>query len=88
MEQASEQLLRLSMELGGNAPFLVFDDADLDAAVEGRCWRRCATSARLHLGQPLSRRRVRADEFTSKLAERMGAMKLGRGTEDDVKSGR
>ena len=35
MEQAAEQLLRLSMELGGNAPFLVFDDADLDAAVEG-----------------------------------------------------
>src|SRR5215208_8540912 len=35
MEQASEQLLRVSMELGGNAPFLVFDDADMDAAVEG-----------------------------------------------------
>jgi succinate-semialdehyde dehydrogenase/glutarate-semialdehyde dehydrogenase len=88
MEQASEQLLRLSMELGGNAPFLVFDDADLDAAVEGALLAKmrntgeaCTSANRFHVAEGV------ADEFTSKLAERMGALKVGRGTEDDVKVG-
>jgi succinate-semialdehyde dehydrogenase / glutarate-semialdehyde dehydrogenase len=88
MEQASEQLLRLSMELGGNAPFLVFDDADLDAAVEGAVLAKmrnigeaCTSANRFHVAEGV------ADEFTSKLAERMGAMKVGRGTEEDVKVG-
>jgi succinate-semialdehyde dehydrogenase/glutarate-semialdehyde dehydrogenase len=88
MEQASEQLLRLSMELGGNAPFLVFDDADLDAAVEGALLAKmrnigeaCTSANRFHVAEAV------ADEFTSKLAERMGAMKVGRGTEEDVKVG-
>ena len=78
MEQASEQLLRLSMELGGNAPFLVFDDADLDAAVEGALLAKmrnigeaCTSANRFHVAEAV------ADEFTSKLAERMGAMKVG-----------
>jgi succinate-semialdehyde dehydrogenase/glutarate-semialdehyde dehydrogenase len=88
MEQASEQLLRLSMELGGNAPFLVFDDADVDAAVEGALLAKmrnigeaCTSANRFHVAAEV------ADEFTTKLAERMGALKIGRGTEDDVKVG-
>jgi succinate-semialdehyde dehydrogenase/glutarate-semialdehyde dehydrogenase len=88
MEQASEQLLRLSMELGGNAPFLVFEDADLDAAVEGAMLAKmrnigeaCTSANRFHVAQGV------AEEFTSRLAERMGSLKLGRGTEEDVKVG-
>jgi len=88
MEQASEQLLRLSMELGGNAPFLVFDDADVDEAVEGALLAKmrntgeaCTSANRFHVAEGV------ADEFTTKLAERMGALKVGRGTEDDVKVG-
>jgi succinate-semialdehyde dehydrogenase/glutarate-semialdehyde dehydrogenase len=88
MEQASEQLLRLSMELGGNAPFLVFDDADLDAAVEGAMVAKmrnvgeaCTAANRFHVAAPV------AEEFTAKLAERMAALKVGRGTEPDVDVG-
>ena len=58
MAQASETLLRLSMELGGNAPFIVFEDADIDAAVAGRDDRQDAQHRRgLHRRQPLPRRR-------------------------------
>ena len=77
------------MELGGNAPFLVFDDADLDAAVEGAMIAKmrnigeaCTSANRFHVAAAV------ADEFADRLAERMGAMKVGRGTEDDVKSAR
>jgi succinate-semialdehyde dehydrogenase/glutarate-semialdehyde dehydrogenase len=88
MEQASEQLLRVSMELGGNAPFLVFDDADLDAAVEGAMLAKmrnigeaCTAANRFYVAAPL------AERFTSALAERMGSLKLGRGTEEDADVG-
>jgi succinate-semialdehyde dehydrogenase/glutarate-semialdehyde dehydrogenase len=88
MEQASEQLLRVSMELGGNAPFLIFDDADLDAAVEGAMIAKmrnigeaCTSANRFHVSERL------AGEFTEKLAQRMGALKVGRGTEEDVDVG-
>jgi succinate-semialdehyde dehydrogenase / glutarate-semialdehyde dehydrogenase len=88
MEQASEQLLRLSMELGGNAPFLVFEDADLDAAVEGAMIAKmrnigeaCTAANRFHVAEAV------ADEFASRLAERMGSLKLGRGTEEGVQVG-
>jgi succinate-semialdehyde dehydrogenase/glutarate-semialdehyde dehydrogenase len=88
MEQASEQLLRLSMELGGNAPFLVFDDADLDAAVEGAMLAKmrnvgeaCTAANRFHVAAPV------AEEFSAKLAERMSKLKVGRGTEADVDVG-
>jgi succinate-semialdehyde dehydrogenase / glutarate-semialdehyde dehydrogenase len=88
MAQASEQLLRLSMELGGNAPFLVFDDADLDAAVEGAMLAKmrnvgeaCTAANRFHVAAPV------AEEFASRLAERMAALKVGRGTEEDVDVG-
>jgi succinate-semialdehyde dehydrogenase/glutarate-semialdehyde dehydrogenase len=83
MEQSSNQLLRLSMELGGNAPFLVFDDADVDAAVEGAMIAKmrnvgeaCTAANRFHVGGKV------ADEFTTKLAERMAALKVGRGTDE------
>ena len=61
IEQSAEQILRVSMELGGNAPFLVFDDADVDAAVEGAMVAKMrnigeACTAR----QPLPRRRARS----------------------------
>jgi succinate-semialdehyde dehydrogenase/glutarate-semialdehyde dehydrogenase len=88
MEQASDQLLKLSMELGGNAPFLVFDDADLDDAVEGAMIAKmrnigeaCTAANRFHVADSL------ADEFGAKLAERMGSLKLGRGTEGGVDVG-
>ena len=88
MEQASLNLLRLSMELGGNAPFLVFDDADIDAAVQGALIAKmrnigeaCTAANRFHVAAPV------AAEFAEKLAERIGAMKVGRGTEDGVEVG-
>jgi succinate-semialdehyde dehydrogenase / glutarate-semialdehyde dehydrogenase len=88
MEQASEQILRVSMELGGNAPFLVFDDADLDAAIEGALIAKmrnigeaCTAANRFYVADSL------AQEFAERLAERMGSMKVGRGTEDDVQVG-
>jgi succinate-semialdehyde dehydrogenase/glutarate-semialdehyde dehydrogenase len=88
MEQASDQLLRLSMELGGNAPFLVFDDADLDDVVEGAMIAKmrnigeaCTAANRFHVASDL------ADEFSEKLAARMSSLKLGRGTEEGVDIG-
>jgi succinate-semialdehyde dehydrogenase / glutarate-semialdehyde dehydrogenase len=84
MEQASEHLLRVSMELGGNAPFLVFDDADLDAAVEGAMLAKmrnigeaCTAANRFYVAEPL------AERFVDAIAERMGSLKLGRGTDED-----
>jgi succinate-semialdehyde dehydrogenase/glutarate-semialdehyde dehydrogenase len=86
--QSAEQLLRVSMELGGNAPFLVFDDADVDAAVEGAMVAKmrnigeaCTAANRFHVADGV------ADEFAEKLAKRMEAMKVGRGTEEGVEVG-
>jgi succinate-semialdehyde dehydrogenase/glutarate-semialdehyde dehydrogenase len=86
--QSAEGVLRVSMELGGNAPFLIFDDADLDAALEGAMVAKmrnigeaCTSANRFHVAQPL------ADEFAERLAERMGQLKVGRGTEEDVDVG-
>jgi succinate-semialdehyde dehydrogenase/glutarate-semialdehyde dehydrogenase len=88
MAQASEQILRVSMELGGNAPFVVFEDADLDDALKGAMIAKmrnigeaCTAANRFHVAQPV------AAEFADKLAERMGALKIGRGTEDGVEVG-
>src|SRR5437899_11267860 len=82
IEQSAGQVLRVSMELGGNAPFLVFEDADLDAAVDGALVAKmrnvgeaCTAANRFHVHESL------ADEFAKGLAERLGAMKVGRGTE-------
>jgi succinate-semialdehyde dehydrogenase/glutarate-semialdehyde dehydrogenase len=88
VEQSAEGLLRTSMELGGNAPFLVFADADIDAAVEGAVIAKmrnvgeaCTAANRFHVADGVR------DEFTEKLAAKLGEMKVGRGTEEDVKVG-
>jgi succinate-semialdehyde dehydrogenase/glutarate-semialdehyde dehydrogenase len=88
VRQAADQLQRVSMELGGNAPFLVFADADVDAAVDGamiakmRNMGEACTSANRFLVEESV-----AEEFAGKLAERMGALKLGRGQDDGVDVG-
>jgi succinate-semialdehyde dehydrogenase / glutarate-semialdehyde dehydrogenase len=86
--QSADQVLRVSMELGGNAPFLIFDDADLDAAVEGALIAKmrnvgeaCTAANRFYVADGV------AGDFAEKLAARMGDMKVGRGTEPDVKVG-
>jgi succinate-semialdehyde dehydrogenase/glutarate-semialdehyde dehydrogenase len=86
--QSAEQVLRVSMELGGNAPFLVFEDADLDAAIDGAMIAKmrnigeaCTAANRFHVADAV------ATQFADKLAERMGAMKIGRGTEAGVEVG-
>jgi succinate-semialdehyde dehydrogenase / glutarate-semialdehyde dehydrogenase len=88
VEQSAQGLLRTSMELGGNAPFLVFADADVDAAVEGAVIAKmrnmgeaCTAANRFHVAGRV------ADEFAEKLAAKLGAMKVGRGTEDGVQVG-
>jgi succinate-semialdehyde dehydrogenase/glutarate-semialdehyde dehydrogenase len=88
MEQASQNLLRVSMELGGNAPFIVFDDADVDTAVQGALIAKmrnigeaCTAANRFHVADRV------AGEFAEKLAEKMGRMKVGRGTEEGVEVG-
>jgi succinate-semialdehyde dehydrogenase / glutarate-semialdehyde dehydrogenase len=88
VEQSAQGLLRTSMELGGNAPFIVFPDADVDAAVEGAVIAKmrnigeaCTAANRFHVAGRV------ADEFTTKLAEKLGSMKVGRGVEEDVKVG-
>ena len=86
--QASDKLLRVSMELGGNAPFIVFDDADLDAAVEGAVIAKmrntgeaCTAANRFHVQESV------AEEFAARMADRLGAMKIGRGTDPGVDVG-
>jgi succinate-semialdehyde dehydrogenase/glutarate-semialdehyde dehydrogenase len=88
IEQSADQVLRVSMELGGNAPFLVFDDADVDDAVEGAIIAKmrnggeaCTSANRFHVAERVQ------DEFTEKLARRIGEMKVGRGVDDGVKVG-
>src|SRR5205823_7009310 len=88
LPEAAETVVNTSMELGGNAPFIIFDDADIDAAVEGALIAKmrnggeaCTAANRFHVAGSV------ADQFTEKLAEKMGAMKVGRGTEDGVEVG-
>jgi succinate-semialdehyde dehydrogenase/glutarate-semialdehyde dehydrogenase len=88
IEQSAEQVLRVSMELGGNAPFLVFDDADLDAAVEGALLAKmrnvgeaCTSANRFYVHEAV------ADEFAGRLARRMDALTIGPGTDPAVQVG-
>jgi succinate-semialdehyde dehydrogenase/glutarate-semialdehyde dehydrogenase len=88
VKQSADRLQRVSMELGGNAPFLVFDDADLDAAVDGamiakmRNMGEACTAANRFLVHASV-----AEEFGEKLAKRMGGLTLGRGQDDGVDVG-
>ncbi len=88
IEQSARNVLKVSMELGGNAPFLVFEDADLDAAVEGALIAKmrnvgeaCTAANRFHVADAI------AGEFAERMARRMGAMRVGRGTEEGVDVG-
>jgi len=81
VEQSAEGLLRVSMELGGNAPFLVFADADLDRAVEGAMLAKmrnigeaCTAANRFLVHESV------AEEFGRRFAERMRALRVGKGT--------
>ncbi|TPW99874.1 aldehyde dehydrogenase family protein, partial [Schumannella luteola] len=88
LEQAAQGVLRTSMELGGNAPFLVFEDADLDKAVDAAMLAKfrnigeaCTAANRFLVHADV------AEEFTRKVTERVAAMKIGRGTEEGVTIG-
>jgi succinate-semialdehyde dehydrogenase/glutarate-semialdehyde dehydrogenase len=88
IEQSAQGVLKVSMELGGNAPFLVFEDADIDAAVEGAVIAKmrnggeaCTAANRFHVANAV------ASEFAEKLAAKLGEMKVGRGTDEGVKVG-
>jgi len=88
IKQAAENVLRTSMELGGNAPFVVFGDADLDKAVDGAVLAKfrnigqaCTAANRFIVHSSV------AAEFSSRLAKRVADMKIGRGTEDGVNIG-
>ncbi len=88
LEQCAQKVLRTSMELGGNAPFIVFADADLDEAVDGAIAAKmrnmgeaCTAANRIFVHASV------IDEFGRRLADRMATMSVGRGTEDGVTVG-
>jgi succinate-semialdehyde dehydrogenase/glutarate-semialdehyde dehydrogenase len=88
LEQSAQQVLRTSMELGGNAPFLVFEDADLDAAVTGAMLAKmrnigqaCTAANRFIVHSSV------AEEFGNRLAEKMSSLKLGRGVDPETTVG-
>jgi succinate-semialdehyde dehydrogenase/glutarate-semialdehyde dehydrogenase len=88
IEQSAKNVLRTSMELGGNAPFVVFEDADLDKAVEGamaakfrNIGQACTAANRFIVHRDV------ADEFAKRVTERVRAFRIGRGTEDGVTIG-
>ena len=88
LKLAADNVLKASMELGGNAPFVVFDDADLDKAVEGALLAKfrnigqaCTAANRFIVHESV------ADEFSRRIGEAVQAMKIGRGTEEGVQIG-
>jgi succinate-semialdehyde dehydrogenase/glutarate-semialdehyde dehydrogenase len=88
LKQAAEYVTNCSMELGGNAPFLVFDDADVDAAVEGAFIAKmrnggeaCTAANRFYVHEAV------ASEFSAKLAAKLAALHVGPGLEDGVDLG-
>jgi succinate-semialdehyde dehydrogenase/glutarate-semialdehyde dehydrogenase len=88
VEQSAEQLLRVSMELGGNAPFIVFEDADVERAVDGAMLAKmrnigeaCTAANRFFVHEAV------ADDFGRLFAKRMGALTLGKGTKKGVDVG-
>jgi succinate-semialdehyde dehydrogenase/glutarate-semialdehyde dehydrogenase len=88
MKEAADGIKRLSLELGGNAPFIVFDDADLDAAVEGamiskfrNAGQTCVCANRIYVQESV------VEAFTEKLLAKVSAITLGRGTEAGITQG-
>ncbi len=88
LKQAADTVLRSSMELGGNAPFLVFEDADLDKAVDGAMLAKfrnigeaCTAANRFIVHESV------AAEFAAKVTERVKALRVGRGTDEGVTIG-
>ncbi len=88
LKQAADNVLKASMELGGNAPFVVFEDADLDKAVEGALLAKfrnigqaCTAANRFIVHESV------ADEFSKRVGDAVKAMKIGRGTEEGVTIG-
>ena len=88
MKLATENMLRTSMELGGNAPFVVFEDADLDKAVDGvmiakfrNIGQACTAANRIIVHEAV------AEEFAARVTERVQALKVGRGTDEGVNIG-
>ncbi len=88
MRQCADTVKRLSLELGGNAPFIVFDDADIDAAVTGamaskyrNTGQTCVCANRFYVQEGVY------EQFAARLAERVRALKVGDGLEEDVEQG-
>ena len=88
MRQSADTMKRLSLELGGHAPFIVFDDADIEAAVEGalvskmrNMGQTCVCANRVFVQRGV------LDEFSKRLTEKMAAMRVGDGTEEGVEVG-
>jgi succinate-semialdehyde dehydrogenase/glutarate-semialdehyde dehydrogenase len=88
IKQSADALLRTSMELGGNAPLVVFDDADVDAAVDGAMLAKmrnggeaCTAANRLYVANPL------LDDFTDKFVKKMGELSIGNGLDPSSKLG-
>ncbi len=88
IRQCADSVKKLSLELGGNAPFIVFDDADIDSAVEGalaskyrNAGQTCVCSNRFYVQEGVY------DQFVAKFAAKVSAMKVGNGFEDGVTQG-
>lgn len=88
MRQCSDQIMKVGLELGGNAPFIVFDDADIDAAVDGamiskyrNAGQTCVCANRIYVQAGVY------DEFAQKLANKVQTLKVGDGFEDGVTTG-
>jgi succinate-semialdehyde dehydrogenase/glutarate-semialdehyde dehydrogenase len=88
MQQSAPTIKKLSLELGGNAPFIVFDDADIDSAVEGamaskyrNAGQTCVCANRIYVQDSVY------DEFVKKFAAKVAAVKIGNGFEDGVSQG-
>jgi succinate-semialdehyde dehydrogenase/glutarate-semialdehyde dehydrogenase len=88
LKEAADQVINCSMELGGNAPFLVFADADIDAAIEGAMVAKmrnggeaCTAANRFYVQRPI------VEEFGRRLAERMKALQMGPGLDEGIQLG-
>ncbi len=88
LHEAADNIVKPAMELGGNAPFIVFEDADIDAAIEGAMIAKmrnmgeaCTAANRFYVHEKVH------DEFAKKLTDKMGALKMGNGLDDGVALG-